>query len=316
MELSCCICKNILNNPVQCNSCLTNFCQKHIKNFKGCPNCKKSPINYNFNSGLIKIINLKKKEIENKKIQTDPEMVECNICSYEGTKWNFCYHFVEEHKDKILEIFVRRKNNLKNLRNLKGDEDIKSSLMTINNSFNCLTDISDFNFQKSGSFFKHRNENDLRLNLVKQNTIEIKPHLSYMFSNIHKTKTKLIKSYKKDIFEISKKKIYYCGRKNELINCKCCTPEHICKTGNCLCVDCMRFNIKKFGLKNKQLINKAGRISYYYNGQYHCGFKEKVLVLNAVGEKKQIIQYCKKNYFCKECKILNSLKEKYLKYIY
>ena len=44
--------------------------------------------------------------------------------------------------------------------------------------------------------------------------------------------------------------------------CTCC-PDHICKKGNCLCVNCMKKNVQKNELKKGILINRQGYCSAY-----------------------------------------------------
>lgn len=332
MELSCCICQNILKDPVECVSCQTNICSEHLKNIKRCPNCRKSPFNYNKNLGIIKILELRTKEILNKQIKQDPEIIQCILCPYEGTKWNFCYHFAEEHKIEILKTFSKKKLNNESIRsdNLKNSslvlDDFENSIelnINENNDIKPLNEQNEYsNIKKSESnnIHKHHksdmNEDVFKINFLKQNSGEVKPLLSQRIDNFNNEINSGIKPFSKSKIEVSKNELYYCGKRNELINCNCCIPEHICKKGNCLCVNCMKYNIKKFGLENKELINKAGRICFLDNGVYHCGNKFKVIIENAIGVKRTSSQYCRKNYFCDECKILNNFKEEYFKYVY
>ena len=339
MDLLCYLCDNILQNPVECSRCCTNFCEEHTKNFKNCPQCNK-PFKYIKNLGLIKILDRRTKEIINRQIKIDPEIVQCSLCSFESTKWNFCYHFVEEHKKELLEIFSRKKENNEDLEDIKG-QNLKSSVLSLkdnddnsngqnlnnninNNSFdenkplNAQKDID--NKKKNQNMHKYlksdMEENVFNINFFKNNSGEIFQPLSYRndFEIYNSVVNGGIKPINQSRIEFSKNAINYCGKKNEII-CDCCAPEHICKKGNCLCGDCMKINIKKFGLKDKQLINKGGRIAYLENGEYHCGCKAKITFDNLVGEKKTIIQYCRNKFFCKECKDLNKLIGDYFKYI-
>ena len=359
MDIFCNICKNILKNPVECASCYTNFCEEHMKNFKNCPQCNK-PFKPTKNSGLIKILDERTKEMTNRQIKIDREIVQCNLCSFESTKLNFCYHFAEEHKKELLEVFSRKKENNEDLKNSKG-QGLKSSVLSLNDNVdnyngqnlmdnninnNSLNEIKPLNEKNNDNkhrssknmnenalklksnknvnenAFKHKsnkivNENVYSVNYFKKNSGEIFQPLSYMndFEINNNAINGGIEPVSKSIIEFSINEIYYCGKKND-INCDCCIPDHICKKGNCLCFDCMKINIKKFGLKDKQLINKGGRISYLENGQYHCGCTTKVTFKNKIGEKKKSVGKCSKNFFCDECEILNKFKGYYLNYFY
>ena len=108
--------------------------------------------------------------------------------------------------------------------------------------------------------------------------------------------------------------MYYCGKSNQLINCKCLS--RICSKGNCLCVKCMKYNIKKKKLKNYQLINKAGRVANVENGVYYCGSKYKVEIRDEIGNIIPIFKICSNGVCCPNCKILNKFKKDYLNYIY
>ena len=110
--------------------------------------------------------------------------------------------------------------------------------------------------------------------------------------------------------------MFYCNKKNELIKCDCCGPEHICRKGNCMCGRCMYQNLMARGLRDKELINKAGKIAKCVLGEYHCGAKFRDVIIDEIGEKKKVIRICQKPFFCEECKILNKYKDEYLKFLY
>ena len=94
-------CFNTLKNPVECINCNTNYCKEHIKDFQFCPNCKKGPFNYKKNAGLKKLL----ENHENEIIKKDKETIECKYCSFEGNPGHFCYHFAEQYKKLLIDIF-------------------------------------------------------------------------------------------------------------------------------------------------------------------------------------------------------------------
>lgn len=106
-------------------------------------------------------------------------------------------------------------------------------------------------------------------------------------------------------------KIFYCNSKNSDIPCNCCI-DHICRQGNCMCVSCMRKNIKNLNLTQGELINKAGRIAKLEKGDYYCGCEFESVFVNVIGRKfvdKKICRYCTQ---CNDCKILKQFMKKYL----
>ena len=125
--------------------------------------------------------------------------------------------------------------------------------------------------------------------------------------NIENNKYKKIPNTDREI-------ILYCGKKNELIACDCC-PDHICKPGNCLCVNCMRKNIKKFNFREGELINKKGKIAKLFKGNYFCGEKYDKSFINVSGIKFDRSGTCEFPYdSCDNCKILNKFKNLYYDY--
>jgi hypothetical protein len=95
--------------------------------------------------------------------------------------------------------------------------------------------------------------------------------------------------------------LYFCGKviKDEGIKeeKKCCPNEFICK-------DCMKLNKEKYFIKNDYLININGRVTRINKGKYHC-FGH-FLVGNQIED-------CINKFTCKACKMLNSIKDYYLK---
>ena len=110
--------------------------------------------------------------------------------------------------------------------------------------------------------------------------------------------------------------IIYCGQKNRFINCTCCL-DHTCKKGNCICVICMAKNIRKFNLRNGQLINKSGNIASPIKGSYYCGNEYETIIENVIGL--QFRKHLQCNYPlepCNDCKILTKFKDIYNKKCY
>lgn len=143
--------------------------------------------------------------------------------------------------------------------------------------------------------------------------------------NLQQQKSKISKSERKNnnfphniLSKRENLNLHYCNKKKEKLKCDCCLPDQICCLGNCLCVDCMKYNIDLFGLKNGELFNKAGRVARPENEEYHCGeiFDVKTKDSERVyGLEKKKCSYINR-YYCNECKILNKHKKIYLKYVY
>ena len=110
----------------------------------------------------------------------------------------------------------------------------------------------------------------------------------------------------------SERKLYYCGNINELINCDCC-PDHICKKGNCFCVNCMKKNCQIFKLREDELINRAGRLAKLFKGNYYCGKQYEAIIVNVIGRKFKKASQCQyPSEPCQDCKVLTKFKNVYL----
>ena len=100
------------------------------------------------------------------------------------------------------------------------------------------------------------------------------------------------------------KKLYYCGKTNELIKCECC-PDHICKEGNCLCVHCMRINYDQKKLSKNQLINRAGEVATFYRGNFFCGQEYESIINTITHRTFKNVKKCE--YPCESCNDCNVL---------
>ena len=313
MQKSCIVCSQNLKEPVECDYCFENFCKEHIKSLKNCPSCNAS-LNYHKNNGLIKILEEQENERINKMIKSDDNNVyQCNICSFEGIPDHLIFHLAQEHKKQLLEIFgIKKENN--NFLNLpiskEKEEEKKEEKEEEKEEEDSLDNNSEPKNDDKLSY--NINNEECIIPLRKQNSEKIEDlHLINLSKTERESQKKEIKYINQSYF----KQLYYCGKKNELINCKCCSPEHKCINGNCLCVKCMRYNVKKLNLKNKELINKAGRIAKLDREQYHCGIKFNKYIKNEVGKLMPIKNFCSMNFTCDECLILNKYKDIYLAYI-
>ena len=112
------------------------------------------------------------------------------------------------------------------------------------------------------------------------------------------------------------KNIYYCGKKNEIIKCECC-PDHICKEGNCLCVECMRINFNKLNLSQSQLINRAGKIANFFKGSFFCGKEYESITDNSITHQQyKNLKKCEYPFeSCNDCQVLTKFRNIYFNYI-
>lgn len=244
-------CFNTLKNPVECINCNTNYCKEHIKDFQFCPNCKKEPFNYKKNAGLKKLL----ENHENEIIKKDKETIECKYCSFEGNPGHFCYHFAEQHKKLLIDIFGVKIEKEKNTRTLSQRNQKNQNF---NFNYKTINEMKDYE--------KIRNNLYDRNPQSKNNKKEAKINKSYNNNIINSGKKILqncVTQRENDFFSHNilnnnqNNNLYYCKKKNEKINCNCCLPKQICCLGNCLCVYCMKKNVELFDLKNGFLFNKA-----------------------------------------------------------
>ena len=298
MDIICLNCDQILKNPVERNNRHDNFCEEHTKNFDYCPSCN-APFYGSINKGLKKILDKYENERINKQIKMDEDIIQCTLCSFECTPWNFCYHVAEDHKKELIEKFGKKK--------IYQMEKIQPNLAPQEIKYEKYPSVNNIPDNIINQF-----ENIQISNFKKLNSGEIYPN-----NNCFTERKKDEKKAEKPLSMSQVTNLYYCNKKHQAINCDCCIPDHICCEGNCLCVRCMNYNVKKFHLKNEELFNKAGRVAKPENGEYHCGKKFNLSIKNSVGMKFYSHKQCSyySQYFCKECEILNKYKDIYLDYI-
>ena len=299
MDLHCPKCSKILKNPIECKNCHYNFCEEHTRSFYYCPKCN-SPFYGIKNYGIIKILEDSENERINKQIKMNDEIIKCNLCNFEGRPDYFCYHIAEEHKKELIEKFGKKK--------IYQIEKIEPQFVP-----------QEIKFEKHNSV----DVDYIPENLINQfGNIEIDNFKSLNSGEIKSNNDFFLESKnqimdEKPLSRSQITKLYYCKKINRGINCDCCGPEYICSEGNCLCVKCMNYNVKTFGLKKGELYNKAGRIAKPENGEYHCEIKFDKIIRNSVGQKFHSQKTCSyySKYTCKECEILNKYKDIYLDYI-
>lgn len=236
-KIICKFCHQVLDEPIQCLNCQSNFCRNHIEDFKEeCYLCKIKPFKYKENMHLSTCI------------LDMYSNFECNLCDYKTNDQKlFLSHLMEKHKNEIIHHFNKSKNSIP-------------------------IDNYSKNTQNSNSNMSDEKEN----------------------TNIPK-----------------KPEIQYCGKYNELIKCNCC-PDHICKKGNCLCVNCMKININLFKLEKGELINRAGKFAKLIKGNYFCGTEYDKLFENILGMKFKKHSKCQlEKDSCDDCKVLNKFKDVY-----
>ena len=324
----CQICLQRFEDPVECLNCNNNICKKHAINIiNGCPICRCFPFNYRDNIWLKRtLLNL-------------DSLFRCILCKYEGDKNSFWSHLINNHKDEIISKYNENnkpkktkkkdkinninqdnnttKENLEEINNINKDEKEQNvqneengqKTYPIFNSLNYKTCSNNNNsklglnagltpFMEIGS--QNTNKDD---NVIDNNNVRINTQRNYPSSEP--------KVFTNKPPSTERKVLLYCGKKNELINCKCC-PDHICKMGNCLCVNCMRKNIRKLNLKNEELINKEGKIATYYKGSYYCYSQYESIIENVLGRQFKKLSYCQyPSESCNYCKVLNKYKDLY-----
>lgn len=209
------------------------------------------------------------------------DFYKCSICQFEGDYDSFWSHLIESHKNEIINQFKCKKNN-------------------------CEEKSINFQPPKINSIQKSIGTN------VPIPTHRYNPPPNIM-QNKFKTENKNLNNANKfNIIQNStERKPYYCKKLNNQIKCDCC-PDHICKEGNCMCIDCMKINRKNLNLQNKELINKAGKVAKFFKGSFYCDDDYVLIIKNIVGKKFK--KNCKCQYPsepCNNCKPLSKFQKLY-----
>jgi hypothetical protein len=298
-SLTCSICFDILDHPVECNNCHNLFCQSCIKDYITskdkyrrlffCPLCRNKKNNFKENQEVNNILNEYK--ISGKKI--------CNKCKniFDSNKiqmhydkcWIKCIkcHKIFNNDEKFLEHFGNHgKNEMEKI---------------INNYFNKKE-------EKNKKIEEEKNEDDCGLiqrekfenNLVKSNNSSSK--------EVSENNDSILVIDKNDYN--SKYDLYFCGKNNN-INCSCCKNKKCSPNGE-LCINCMKRNQKLHGLKKHYLINKKGKACKYSKGSFHCYTTYESIEKDNGGNfyKKQNI--CKGDFTCEACKNITKIMNFYL----
>ena len=293
-SLTCSICYDILEHPIECNNCHNLFCQNCIKDYLEtkdkyrrlyyCPLCRNKRKNFSENNDINNILNEFK--ITGKKI--------CNKCNNVFDDDNYKSHInkcwykcIKCHK-----IFLDKKDFLKHF--ISHGKNEKENL--VNNYFNKKVDlakkiIEQKNEENTGKIKREKFMNNL---IDKNNNSKSNNAIQIIDKNDYNPKYDL----------------YFCGKNNN-INCSCCVNKNCCPNGE-LCVNCMKKNQKLHGLKRHYLINKQGKVCKYSHGNFHCNSIFEEIKQDQGGNfyKKEII--CKGDYTCDACKYITNLMNYYL----
>ena len=321
-NFECPICYQKYDNPLECLQCHNNFCKKHLLDLNNkCPMCNACPLRYTENTWLRRTV-------------MNMNLYECTLCGFEGDERSFWSHLIESHKAEVIAQFKKkfgRDNNNQNIQN-NDPEKVKESMYTnpgpVSNSVNPLNEEEKYQ-QVLGNNPPNPFNNNFVPNIQNygdnhvQNPVNFGPGVPMNnWNNPDKNgppthrPTKIIKDTVKKIPPKTERTIKYCGRINQFIKCNCC-PDHICRKGNCMCVDCMRENINKFKLdKNTSLINKVGKIARLNKGSYYCNCEYETIIQNVIGKRfKRKSKCCFPFPPCDNCKNLEKLKDIYLSYL-
>ena len=329
----CELCLEKYENPVQCLNCKGKFCSKHVNSYNKCPKCECFPFNYKENT----IIDTSTLNFDSK--------YKCNVCGngFGEDKNEFLLHIIDEHKDEIINRF-----NSKSIQNIYINQNInakKKIIKSINNTNANLLNYSDINQiqnsqqintkSKNINFPTDRNNYNIKMkksfNPNQDNSRNMKKSFNPDQDNSRNMKKSSNPPSQNNSRNMNKrfnppshensinnnlKKIYYCGKTNESIECECCL-DHICKEGNCLCVNCMKINCDQMKLSKNQLINRAGKVATLYRGNFFCG-KEYESIINTVTHRtfrnlKKCQYPCES---CNDCKVLTKFRNIYHNFIY
>ena len=277
---------------MECSNCHKNFCSKHLHDYNRCPNpkCGHIPFIYQSNPELkkkisdiintCKICGQKCSNSQELKMHLKKCQMECSLCDFSGSKEMFWAHLIDKHKNQIIEKFKKNNNDNLNERNERDEEGFNIEEEEKNNE-----DFSNTVNLNQGSTYPQTNNNQFQIPITERNS-----------NNVIKVNN-----------------LIYCNSKNNDIKCNCC-PDHICKIGCCLCVECMKKNCIRLGLNKYQLINKEGRVATLCRGSYYCGYKYIKITKNVIGrEFKNEVKCLNPGDPCESCKVLNKFMKEYSK---
>ena len=319
-DISCSICSEIADIPLNCYYCDNIFCKGcyEIEKRKSnqCPFCKKI-INFIPNDTLREIVNLKtfkckkcNKEISQKDLSKH-EMIcreyKCKICNGKFKNYDeFFNHLKEEIHQNIL-ILKMNKNNKKEIFTEELNQKIKELIETRKQLEQLEEEINKKKSQELEETYDDSNEIHKFVNIV--SNVEKNPEYSISDNKIDEYSSIQIpispgqKFIKDDFMDL-----YFCKKKRSF---ECTCQYKICAPSCCLCKECMKINKEYHKLNEDYLINKAGRTAFCRDGKFHCLYqyqcKEKknqnFFIHNRI---------CRPESFCESCKDLNINADKYL----
>ena len=93
LKFQCFICKNILNDPIECTKCNKNFCKSHLQQLNCCPGCKEPSTTFRLNLWLKNVI-------------SNTEFYSCSLCNkLIGEENDFLFHLIQSHKKEVIDHF-------------------------------------------------------------------------------------------------------------------------------------------------------------------------------------------------------------------
>lgn len=138
----------------------------------------------------------------------------------------------------------------------------------------------------------------------------IEHHKEDIIKQFNRTKDTFPSSIDPAPVHIGSNGIKYCNKPNNL-NCSSHCCNGICSENNCLCVSCMKRNVKENQLEKEQLINKAGVVST--KSQYYYCLRNYSLTRKINNKDKLFNFVCNEpNSSCPNCLPLNFNEKKYI----
>ena len=290
-SITCCICCEILEHPLECNNCHNLFCNNCIKEYLDtkdkyrrtffCPLCRNKKNSFKENSKIDNI--LQEYKISGK--------IVCNKCKNVTEKEKY-----KEHANKCWYKCIK-------CHKLFINEDTFINHFS-NHGKNELTKILNSLFNGKTRLIKKINEekNEIDFGKIKREKYENNLNID----NKNNQKMILI-----DMVDYNPKyNLFFCGKENN-IKCKCCSNKKCSPNGE-LCINCMKKNQKYHGLKKHYLINKKGKACKYSKNNFHCNSKFEIINEDNGGNFYKIEKICKDDYTCDACKNITELMNYYL----